>query len=551
MSEALAKAGMRRAAGNSRFVMNPEHNENLQKWDRLTMAALAYVAIVSPVQISMLEVKLDVWFGINCAIDLIFLIDMILQFFIMYPETASHGILWESRKNMIAKNYLRTWFKIDVLSIIPFDVINLFFRNADLQHVKIVKILRLLRLMKLLRTMRASRLLHRFEIHMSITYRQLALIQFFIMLLVITHWLANLWALSLELVDEDAGLPRWVDAFDEMEANVEDKTKDTAWKLYISSVYFTSYTLTSVGYGDIGPQNIVERIVCTIMIVISGMSWAIVLGQVCGIMASMNMDEQAFRTTMDELNIMFRCRAFPPPIRQRVRGFLISSKTARRNQRHRAILSSLSPGLRGEVALQVNRPWMEKISFFKSWINMPDSSSCIHEYPTIIVETCLEMQLDVYAQREQFGKPQMLYILNRGLVSHRGRLLRQGAVWGTDFLLCDLQLIESTQAFALTYVELASLQRQAFLDLLEKHRGTHPELAEQVRRCTCWLALQRALLAEAHRRSQHGNKASPKRRKLRGGQLPIPCVRGAVGEDLAEELGMLDVPAERKVEIFS
>merc|ERR1719188_1467587 len=127
-----------------------------------------------------------------------------------------------------------------------------------------------------------------------------------------------MWALSLVLVDEGSGVPRWVDAFDDAERNVSAKTKDTTWKLYLACVYFTSYTLTSVGYGDIGPVNIVERIVCTIMIVISGTSWAVVLGQVCGILASMNMDEQAYRATMDEMNIMMKFRGFPVEMRQRL-----------------------------------------------------------------------------------------------------------------------------------------------------------------------------------------------------------------------------------------
>merc|ERR1719203_7860 len=107
--------------------------------------------------------------------------------------------------------------------------------------------------------------------------------------------MANLWALTLVMVDETDEVPRWVDAFTEMERNVEEKTRDTPWKLYVASVYFTSYTLTSVGYGDIGPQNIVERVVCTMMLIISGTSWAVVLGQVSGIVANMDADEQAFR----------------------------------------------------------------------------------------------------------------------------------------------------------------------------------------------------------------------------------------------------------------
>ena len=69
-------------------------------------------------------------------------------------------------------------------------------------------------------------------------------------------------------------------------------------------MYFTSYTITSVGYGDIGPRNVLERVFCTLMIAVSGVAWAMVLGQVLGIVASMNDEAQSFRSLMDTLNFM-------------------------------------------------------------------------------------------------------------------------------------------------------------------------------------------------------------------------------------------------------
>ena len=42
--------------------------------------------------------------------------------------------------------------------------------------------------------------------------------------------------------------------------------------------YFCSYTMTSVGYGDLGPKNMLERTVCTMMILTAGLCWAYVLG---------------------------------------------------------------------------------------------------------------------------------------------------------------------------------------------------------------------------------------------------------------------------------
>merc|ERR1719384_1007506 len=124
------------------------------------------------------------------------------------------------------------------------------------------------------------------------------------------------------------------------------------------------------------------------------------------------------------------------------------------------------------------------------------------------------MKVETYAQSETFGQMQVLYIVNRGLASRRGRLHRHGSVWGVDFVLSDPTLIEAAQAFALTYVELASLSRNSFFELLAKHKEACPEIAQTVRRFTCWLAFQRALLAEANRRIVRLEQEERSRRRL-------------------------------------
>ena len=48
--------------------------------------------------------------------------------------------------------------------------------------------------------------------------------------------------------------------------------------LLVPRFYFCSYTMTSVGYGDLGPKNMTERTVCTMMILTAGLCWAYVLG---------------------------------------------------------------------------------------------------------------------------------------------------------------------------------------------------------------------------------------------------------------------------------
>ena len=72
--------------------------------------------------------------------------------------------------------------------------------------------------------------------------------------------------------------------------------------IYIASYYFCCYTMTSVGYGDFTPRNVLERMVCTWIVLTSGLSWAYILGEVCAIVSEMTVESQRFRKKMHHLN---------------------------------------------------------------------------------------------------------------------------------------------------------------------------------------------------------------------------------------------------------
>lgn len=491
-------------------VVNPEHSRFLQRWDTVTVVAMVFVALVTPVQVSMMVPDMGPFFYVNCAVDLVFVFDMVLQFFLMYPKRTTYGYTLEHRQSMIVRHYLRSWFSIDLMSVMPFDWMGWLVRSRELQNLKIVKLTRLLRLLKLVRVVRASRILRRLESRMSISYGKLGLIKFFAILAVITHWLANLWALNLVLVDEAEGVPRWIDRFEPLEVNVPAKIKDTPWKLYITCLYFTSYTITSVGYGDISPQNIVEIVVATIMLVVSGVSWAVVLGQVCGIVANLNPDEQAFRRTMDDLTAMMSDRAIPEPLRRRLRTFFLASKREKARTRHQHLIATMSPGLRGEVVTAINRIWIERVRFFQS-LMLEDRMAPYQRFYALLIDLSQNLETSIHAQCEEFGEPHVLYILKHGLVSRR-IIHRMGSVWGVDFLLSDARLIDSAPAMAITYAELSILRREVFAGLVERHKGTCPEIEGRIRYFVRWLAFQRAILLEAaRRRSARRSTLSPRR----------------------------------------
>lgn len=510
-----------------RAVVDPDETPALLKLDLVMLLAMAFVAIMTPVEVSMLEVRINAVFVVNRFVDVVFLFDMALQFFMKYPVKTRYHCYMEDRHSFIARRYLSTWFLVDFVCVLPYDLISLTSNDSAMANLKAIRALRLLRLLKLTRTLKGSRMMRRIEVQMSVSYQHVSLVKFFTMLLLVAHWQACAWCATLRLVD--ASESRWVD---DVDAQVEQsKTTDRPWILYQSSIYFAVYTMTSVGYGDCGPNNILERAVCVVFLLISGVSWAYIIGQVTCIVGNMGQLKQQYHEMLDQVNYMMYDRGIPPGMQRRLRRYFLSTKDVQLHQQQWRLVSELSHGLQGQVAMMTHAVWLEKITFLKGFLEEVGIQDLINEaiqnrevlfwrVPRFVLDISLSLDFRMYASEEYFGKPFTLYILSTGIcmrehlrlrvgeahrslsataVWERQLVVRQGAVWGEDFILSDATLLSPFTAMSLSYVEVLLMGRDAFLAICEKHQKEYPELPRAVRRHVVRLAFRRGVIAETRK----------------------------------------------------
>lgn len=493
-----------------RFLINPDLNRFIPIWDGVTMCALLWVALVTPIQVSMLEAQFDVMFVLGLVIDFIFITDMILQFFTMYPAATSIGGSKQMERNHrnIIVHYLKGWFIVDLVSVIPFDMVNLLLTpDGEVGRLKTIKVIRTLRLLKLTKILKSSRIFHRIEVSAHFPYQRFALVKFLIILLLVCHWQASIWAMTLTLAE--TGEPRWVDGIDELDANLDVKTSQSGLRTYIASFYFCSYTMTSVGYGDIGAKNLIERVTCIFLILLSGLVWAYILGEVCGIVGDMNAEQQSFRKRMDNLNAMMQERGVPDAMRRRLRSYFLSNKKSSQYLTQKELLSNMSPNLQGEVSLLLNVEWIRKIDFLKKFLTeakeVEQAGEDAEPYRACIADIARNLDNMAFAQGENFLHIQTLFILYRGLIGQGARVVHAGAVWGEDFVLSDMTLLQSRRSCALTYVEVIYMSRDNFHRVIQSHAFSCPQLKDTVRRYVVRLAARRGIIAEAKRRIVEGN----------------------------------------------
>lgn len=94
-------------------------NPRKANWDLFIVIVLFYTCMVTPTRLAFFEDDLG-WLIVNNIINFLFLIDMIVIFNSAYEDEYMNII--DNRKD-IAIEYLRGWFIIDILAIVPLDLI--------------------------------------------------------------------------------------------------------------------------------------------------------------------------------------------------------------------------------------------------------------------------------------------------------------------------------------------------------------------------------------------------------------------------------------------
>ena len=77
-----------------------------------------------------------------------------------------------------------------MVSILPFEFVGSAMQSDALASLKILRIVRLLRLIKLVRVFRASRLIKRWEMSMDMSYSNLSLLKFLVLVFISVHWVS-------------------------------------------------------------------------------------------------------------------------------------------------------------------------------------------------------------------------------------------------------------------------------------------------------------------------------------------------------------------------
>ena len=189
---------------------------------------------------------------------------------------------------------------------------------------------------------------------------------------------------------------------------------------------------------------------------------------------------------------------FPANLRQRLRAYFHASKHLRLAEAQRSLLTHMPPSLQGEVSWMTHRVWLKSIKFLK------------HASARFMIELAMQLHPVVFTPND-VPPNGYLYIIQRGIVMYRGRVLTKGRTWGEDVILQTASLRLKALARALNFLEAYYQSRDELMALSKRH----PETAHAIRQAAIWMALRREIIQLA-KLIQHGG-ANP----LERGQTSI------------------------------
>ncbi|KAJ9524098.1 hypothetical protein QJQ45_022546 [Haematococcus lacustris] len=298
-----------KAAGRWKLPLISPHDPRYLRWWYFTMAMALVTAALDPFKLSFVEEAglypyTDFWAITDYITTVIFLIDMVLKFMLMFQD-AEGGLVRDHK--IIALNYLRFLFWVDLVTTLPLDgfvsiALGYRYRSDSAAGLYVA----LVRWVKLGRLYRIFDLFAMLEHKMVISQVSLILLRNNIYIAFITHWMACLfyYVARAELFSERSWVGRNSWRFDDQGVGVR----------YVYSLYFSVSAFAGLGDGDFYCASPAESIVMIIFLLGNIVFQAYILGTVTFVLVKADEKSKVYRERMEALRGYAGINDLPQPL---------------------------------------------------------------------------------------------------------------------------------------------------------------------------------------------------------------------------------------------
>ncbi|KAA0188181.1 hypothetical protein HAZT_HAZT010373 [Hyalella azteca] len=448
-------------------------------WDWVILCLTFYTAIMVPYNVAFRyktseDVSLLV---VDSIVDVIFFIDIVLNFHTTFVGPGGEVV---SDPKIIRMNYLKSWFVIDLLSCLPYDVFNAFDHDEDVSNCGNdgesyqSGIGSLFSALKVVRLLRLGRVVRKLDRYLEYGAAMLFLLLCFYML--VAHWLACIWY-SIGNSDANNGIQySWLwklanitqTPFSYNNSTFELTDGPSKKTMYLTSLYFTMTCMTSVGFGNVAAETDNEKIFTICMMIIAALLYATIFGHVTTIIQQMTSATAKYHEMLNNVREFMKLHEVPKALSERVMDYVVSTwamtKGIDTNKVENEVLNYCPKDMKADICVHLNRKVFNEHPAFRL-----ASDGCLralamhftmsHSAPGDLLfhtgESLDILSFIVTGSLEVIQDDEVVAILGKG------------DVFGDTFWKSPTVGQSAANVRALTYCDLHAIKREKLLEVLD------------------------------------------------------------------------------------
>ncbi|BET01413.1 PAC [Nesidiocoris tenuis] len=439
-------------------------------WDWVILCLTFYTAIMVPYNVAFKnktseDVSLLV---VDSIVDVIFFIDIVLNFHTTFVGPGGEVV---SDPKVIRMNYLRSWFVIDLLSCLPYDVFNAFDHDED-------GIGSLFSALKVVRLLRLGRVVRKLDRYLEYGAAMLILLLCFYML--VAHWLACIWY-SIGRSDADNGLQySWLWKL----ANVTQSPYSYTWSnessspelingpsrktMYVTALYFTMTCMTSVGFGNVAAETDNEKIFTICMMIIAALLYATIFGHVTTIIQQMTSATAKYHDMLNNVREFMKLHEVPKALSERVMDYVVSTWAMTKGLDTDKVLNYCPKDMKADICVHLNRKVFNEHPAFRL-----ASDGCLRALAMHFTMSHSAPGDLLYHTGESIDS--LCFIVTGSLEVIQDdevvAILGKGDVFGDSFWKDNAVGQSAANVRALTYCDLHTIKRDKLLEVLDFYQA--------------------------------------------------------------------------------
>jgi CRP-like cAMP-binding protein len=313
-------------------------------WDFIITASIAYVIVTTPLKVGFDVQSSGLNYALDIVVDVIYLIEMVLNFFTSYEDDATGEEIKDLDK--IRRNYIQSWFLVDAVSSFPSSLVGT--TNGLLTLSKILKVARVAKVSEsgLVRAVSG-------HIDRSMNPSMLRMLKLTVIFLVSQHLIAcTYYYISLNQSVDTTWSPTY-----------EIRNSDSLGQQYVDAFYFAIMVTTA---NDVNPTSPIEKLFTSVMLFVGIVINASIIGSAANLLANLDKEEIARKNQMDSINDYLRFKKVPLNLQNKIRRYYDYALTTRLQDPTENLFADLPDRLKLLLKLNLHAEFVRKVPLFRA-----------------------------------------------------------------------------------------------------------------------------------------------------------------------------------------